>query len=185
MRDSLLHWFQKILNENKIDCSIIDPTEKIPYPRALISLGVDTKERPKILEVIIQEQENGESVLPSGKGLKKGLLRIQFQAQLPFSIAKLAVNEVSHLLHFLNRFLELPGFEMSELDDQIFFRYIWFTTKTALTPDLALSIIGIILMNLDLFALSIENVSSGKKTYSQLLEDMLHSTQQLNKPNQA
>lgn len=178
MSKSLLNWFEKVLTENQLHCAIIAANEENPYGRAIVSLGVDYQERPKLLEVTIQEQETGDSLFSADKNSKKEFLRIQFQFTFPFTILPLASHEVAHFLHFLNRYLELPGFEMSELEDQIFFRYIWMTTKPALVPDLVLSLLGIILLNIDLFTQSIESISEGKKTYSQLLESMLPSPKQ-------
>ena len=169
----LLKKIEGILVDDQLDCSFVPASPEIPYDRLLVFFGLDYKERVKTLEITLQEQELGQNVTPNKKTMNAGLVRVQFQIKLPFLIDPLSGIEVANLLHFLNRFLELPGYEMSELDEEIYFRYIWITHQDVLTPPLLLSIVGIILMNVDLFSQSIESVSSGEKTYSQLLENMV------------
>lgn len=169
----LLKKIEGILIDDQLDCSYVPISSEVPYDRLLVFFGLDYKERVKTLEITLQKQELGQSIVPNKKTIDAGLVRVQFQVKLPFPIASLSATEVASLLHFLNRFLELPGYEMSELDEEVYFRYIWITHQDVLTPPLLLSIVGIILMNIDLFTQSIESVASGEKNYSQLLENML------------
>lgn len=160
-------------NEN-YDSHFLEPMDEFPYERLLAFLGVDYKKREKILEVTLQQQEFAE-----GDSHAPGYVRLQFQSTLPFDVNELFTSQVASLLLFLNHLLELPGFEMSEVDSKVRYRYVLLTDSQGVDAKVCFAIIGIIILILDLFTETIEKVASGEMTFNELLENILETAQKI------
>lgn len=175
MAQQELSLLEKALLDEKSDCAIIEPKDPFPYERLLVYLGNDRKFRERVLEITIKEQLFPQKVETN----EVEYLSIQFKLMFPFEIKDIASQQVAHLLHFLNHFLELPGLEMSEAEGKIFYRYVLLCGKKAFDPQLCLSIIGNILLMLELFSQSIEVVALGEKNFNDLLHDVLDLASQI------
>ncbi len=170
----LLKKISNAAEKAELQASLFAANEEIPYDYLTLFLGNDDQNRAKTIEITTQKQ-----IIDPTKESK--LFRVQFSSKFPFDIAENSSNQTASLIVFLNRFLELPGFEMSEIDDHIFYRYVLLVNEPGFDEELILSIIGNILMILNLYSHALENVSSGKLSYNELLEQALKVSKQVAK----
>lgn len=169
--DHILKHVLTLLQEENRDAAIIGGEEGSSQERLLLFLGNDEKGRERVLEITAQDQELGTAV----KEEVPNLARVQFQVLFPFKMDERSAKEVGGLLCYLNRQLEMPGLEMSEIDDQIFYRYILLTTHEELNKTLVVAIIGVILFILQVYADLIEAVASGSMTFNHVLEKIIEA----------
>lgn len=168
---------KKILEKEEFLCSLSTGTEELPFDHLLVHLGMDGKGREKVLEVVGMLQQ-----IPSEFSLAQSNnapSRIQFRSLLPFIVTDEALTNVSSLLHFLNQSMDLPGFELNELEGKIYYRYVWITSASQVDPSSLLSVMGAILLNIRLFSETIETVATGQKTFNELLSEVV----QIGKPS--
>lgn len=168
----LLKKIAAISQKGELQTAHFSANEEVPYDYLTVFIGNDDQNRPRSLEITTQKQ-----IIDPSKESK--LFRVQFSSKLPFDIVEESVNQTSNLVAFINRYLELPGFEISEIEDQLFYRYVLLVNEPGLSDELILSIIGTILLVLDLYSHSLESVASGKMSYSELLEQALKATKQI------
>lgn len=173
--NELLKKIEKAAQKADLQGSIFSANEEFPYDCLTLFLGADDQGYTKTLEITAQQQ-----IVDPAKESK--LFRVQFSSKLPFEIADTCSNQTASLIALVNRFLDLPGFEMSELDDQVFYRYVLLVNEQGLTDELILSIIGSVMLMLDLYSRSFEAVASGKMSYNELLEHALKITAQKTTP---
>lgn len=172
----LLKQFEKTLNDEEFDCSLVDPSEEVPYERLLIFLGMDEKERERILEVTALKQElvQGMDLIESDE---PDFFRVQLQIGFPFKIKPNCCAQVGSLVCYLNRLIELPGFEMNEIDLQVSYRYVLMYGEGKFNKKLFISLVGIIMLFIELFENTIERVSSGEITFNEILEQIVQIAQ--------
>jgi hypothetical protein len=167
----ILENIKKILEKEEFECILASPTEQFPINRLLIFLGVDAKERERMLEIIAsQQQVSPEFSLPK---VVTHPYRLQFRVQLPFKVQDIALNQVASLLLFLNQFIDLPGFELNELEGQVLYRYVWIMQPSLIDEILIMSIIGAIMLNLGMFSDTIESLTDGKMSFNELLVQII------------
>lgn len=165
----ILQKIEKIVQDEKLDASLFAPSEKIPYDNLIVFIGADSLSRPYVLNITAQSQ-----ILDPKKD--SGIFRVSFQLKLPFKIAEFSFSQTSNLIALLNRFLELPGLEINEVTQEIFYRYVLLVDEKGLNKEIILGIIGMIRLILDIHLKSIESVASGSMTYDQLLSQALDAS---------
>lgn len=171
----LLQEIEKMLKEEEMDCSIEPDVKAPPFGRLLVFFGNDTQGRERILEITAQDQLLGELITSPEKA--STFTRVQFEVALPFYIKDYTSNEINSLLAFLNRMLELPGFEFDEFNSRIFYRHVMLTARKDIEKPLIMGIMGVIRMLLDLFSETIEQVGEGKQTFEDLLGEVIKAAE--------
>lgn len=167
----VLEIVKKILDDEKFECTLAPPSAGFPLEHLIVLLAIDRKKRERILEIVASPQQfSPEFVVPEAATFP---YRLQFQVKLPFKVQDLALNQVASLLHFLNQLIDLPGFELNELEGQVIFRYVWLTEPALITASLIMGIMGAIILNLGLFAETIESLADGKKSFNDLLSQIV------------
>lgn len=167
----VLNAIKSLLENEEYGCTLSPASQQIPVDRLLVFLGLDDKKRERLLEIVASPPlPTQEFALPSNAVLP---IRIQFGVKLPFKVQDLSLNQASSLLLFLNQMLDMPGFELNELEGTILYRYVWIIHPTAIDGPLLMSILGAIMVNLGLFSDSIESVASGKMSFNDLLEEVV------------
>jgi hypothetical protein len=156
---------KEILHKAQLDCSLEEATDQLPI-RLLVYLGTDAKERERILEITSEQQDF------TGEGGSK-YYRVQFQLLFPFKFIDNRVSQIASLICFTNRMIELPGLEMSEIDNSLFYRYTLLTIDHGLDKTLLAGIIGNIMLIADLLSDTLEGVGSGKTDFNSLLEELV------------
>ncbi|MDP1881159.1 MAG: hypothetical protein Q8K60_09505 [Parachlamydiaceae bacterium] len=170
----ILNSLKVTLEKNNYECTIIPAGKELPTDQLVIYLGIDGKNREQIASVTTSQIE-----FPKELKSKEKLVphHLHFRVKLPFKIEDLALNQVGSLILFINQFLDLPGFELNELEGVVTYRYVWLTYDTKDVEKeqgpLLLSIIGAILLNLKLFSEMIESLAEGKLTFNDLLEQIV------------
>ena len=178
MKESLfLNTIQQILKMEQFESAIESDTNTPPFGRVIVVLGNDHLERERILEITTQTQDLGESLKDPPEIPK--YIRIQFEVPMPFDFKDHSAAEIASLIAFLNRMLELPGFEIDEVNSGIYYRYVLLTSDHRLDKDLITGIIRVIIRLCEMFSDTIEQVSEGKCTFNDLVEHMLQSTEPL------
>lgn len=164
--------FEKTLREEEYDCSLVEATDTVPYERLITFIGLDEKERERILEVTVLKQEFFKGLV---EGEKEGsdFFRVQFQVFFPFNIEPSASNQVASLICYLNRLVELPGFDMDEINLQVSYRYVFLYGEKGFNKKLFTSLVGFIMLTIELFGATLEKVATGETTFNQLLEQII------------
>ena len=176
----VLKRIQDILEKEEFICSISSANETISFDRLLVFLGSDVKKRERILEIKAGHQQVApEFILPQTTTLP---YRIQFLIQLPFKVQDIALNQVASLLLFLNQFIDLPGFELDELNGQVIYRYVWIIKPEAIDAPLIMSIMGAIMLNLSLSSDTIESLANGTTSFNDLLSQIVQFTENSRSP---
>lgn len=170
-----LETIQALLVEEKLDCALVPADEVIGYPRLLVYMGEDYRKRERAIEISVQEQYMKDLPL-------SGYLRIQLRIVLPFIISAMTAQDVGSLLLFINQMIDLPGFELHEVEDKASYRYVLMTAPNGLNKTLLTSVMGVMMVFLDLFTETIERVAEGKSTFNELLEEVGRVISQASSP---
>lgn len=167
------------LKESELDHSLLAESAEIPFPRLLVFLGVSAQAQEYVLEITCQEQQINQDLFTTSDQY----YRIEFNNPLPFEVKETAILQVSSLLLFLNQMIELPGFELDELNNRVSFRYVLLAKEQGIDSKLFLSIIGIIMMSLELFADTIYHLAEAKVSFNELLEQVIKMGKEISPKN--
>lgn len=166
----ILNKIEQYLIEKKLDCSLLEATQNNEIPRLLVFLGEEKKGE------IVLELTSYEQLLSKQEDTP---LAIHFQVNLPFEVQPFATSDTARLVSLVNCNIELPGFELDELEKRILYRYVLFTKKQDPCLDTIHAILGICRMLVDLFSEAFALVSSGEKTTNDILEEFLEKSNPL------
>lgn len=171
----VLHLIKEILENRQFEAVLLSPSEQVPIERLMVSLGPDKKNRNRILEIgAVQLEVPPELVHPNAADFP---YRLQFRSILPFKVEDLALTQTGSLILFLNRFIDLPAFELDELTGIVSYRYVWMMKRAYCDQTLLLSIVGASMLNLGLFADMIESLADGQRTFNDILSEVLKVAQ--------
>lgn len=176
--DSYLEELEQLFKSEKINCYTVNASEGI-QPHILAYLGNDYQNRERTLKVTPVPQFF--AGLPNKpQDTHKQYAQIQFEYSFPFTIHEDHMADVASLLLFINHMIDMPGLEMDELNNKVLYRYVFLTSQVNEEAFLLVSILGTIMMILDLYTEAIEKIASGQKTFNQLLEQILEASKLLN-----
>ena len=162
MVDRLLEC-EEILRKENFDCALSLASEDADR-RLLVLLNTERLQEERIVEIVVDEQKIGDFVC----------VAIQFQCVFPVEVDPGAVFEMGSLLHFINRFLDLPGFELSEMDQKVFYRYVWLTSENqGIAVGVLKTIVSLIALLMELFSEPIMQVAQGRTTFTGLLDQVM------------
>lgn len=165
----ILKLIEKIGKDHELDTSLFYPDNDIPKAILTLFLGADSQKRPFVLKITADEQLLNPNV-------ETGIYRISLQVKLPFKIKAESFSQTSNLVSFINHFSDFPGFELDEIEEDVYYRYILMIDEKGMKNELILGIIGMIKFLIDIHAESIETVATGKMTYDQLLSEALKAS---------
>jgi hypothetical protein len=172
MLETLLKKIQ-IVTENEFLVKFYEADEVMSTPAFLIlSLGKDYKKRERYLK-IIPKSEDLSLVLGEQLKTEEALVSFEFCFDLPILFLPETCKEVGSFLHFINKDLYLPGFILDETQDKILFRHVLVCTASSINRHLIMGILGLILLYADLYTPSTELVSSGKKSFQDMMNELL------------
>lgn len=167
--------FQKALVSEEFDCTLIKETPELPIERLIIFFGLDEKDRERNLEITTLKQVAMGGLAPNGED--PTFFRVQFQAAFPFKVKETAVGQVASLVCYLNRVVELNGFELDEVNLQISFRHVFLYAEKGFNEKLFLALTGIIMLLCEMFSDGLEQVASGEVTFNKILEKVIEASQ--------
>lgn len=177
--NDLLATLERLYKEEGLDCSLEPDNRAPPFGRLFLYLGHDPRKRERIVEITAQTQDLGES-LQSPPG-KPRFFRVQFEAPLPFAVKETAANDTASLIAFLNRMLELPGYEFDEVNGKVYYRYVLLTAQEKPDKELMMGLAGVIRLLLEVFSETIERIAEGTNSFNELLEQILESVASMGK----
>lgn len=167
----VLEKVKEILEEEEFECALSPSTPEFPADRLLVFLALDPKKRERMLEIAAGQQQAGvEFMIPQAAAMP---YRIQFTVKLPFKVIDSALSQVASLLHFINQFIDLPGFELNEMDGEVIYRYVWIISPSVIDAALMMSIVGSMMLNLSLFSENIESLADGRMSFNDLLTQLV------------
>lgn len=154
-------------------CEHNQKNDKVPYDYIKFSIGADAMGRSRHMVVnIIDTTMN----VPKGKGVEEYMnieKFVQLTTLLPFTVNEGHMGEVARMLMFYNKTLDIPGFGLDEITRTIFFRYAFIKPNSVMNKETFMGIVGMIILLLDSFTNSIEEVAAGasmKDTLTKILD---------------
>lgn len=169
---SILKDCQKILMDAQLDCALIE-REDSETAHLLIYAGETPNAKEQVLEISAQALEMGEALSSDGQEGKVTCIRVQLDGHYPYTVVDHAMSEMAQFLHFLNLQVELPGFILDILDNRVVYRHVFLFDSEIIPWKIVLSVAGMIMFFQDAFGTTIEQVAGGKKSFQQVLEDLL------------
>jgi hypothetical protein len=169
---TILTYLQKLLDESDQPCALMEPNDDFPYERLLIALESAAPNQGDLLEVTVHPQYFEGAFTNENRPDSYYLL--QFQYVLPLEVLPDTFNQVSSSLHFFNRLLHCPGFELDELSDRVIYRYVWFIKKHGIDAFLLKQVIGNIQFCFNMFSIYIKEIAEGLYTLEEILEKVTH-----------
>lgn len=166
----VLDSLKDILDQEHFDTTLLAASDKVPWDILLLYMGHDAKKRERVLEITVRRQELGQGL--KSKPHSKEYFHITFALKLPFLCQDEMLFDLGSVILYLNRFLDLPGFEMSEAEARPSFRYVHLTA-TPLDKQIILALAGMIGLYISVYSELLEKVASGEKTFNQVLEEVL------------
>lgn len=171
MLNANLNDIKSLLEKTDFTCEILPASDKIPINQLVAGLGPDTENRVRFL--IIRTAEQDLSSHDALLGITAPIRRyqeIQLLSVLPFQVNAENIPDTARLILLLNKGMELPGFELSEVDGIVLFRHAFVVPEDALDERILLSLVGMIQMLLDAFTELLEDVATGAQSLQEALE---------------
>lgn len=166
---NLLDQLQELLTKEGYQFTFLSASNDFIYEKILISFGQDNQGREKKIEIT----EYSQSLFPEISPELAAISRLQFAFEFPFKVKDIAGNDMAALLHFLNQSSDMPGFEFNELKGTVLYRYVWITQADQFNQGLVHFILGMVIMNHTLFSEVIETIALGKKTFNDILSEIV------------
>ena len=132
--------YRQVLEEEQLDCSILSESEQVPYERLLVFMGLDEKERERFLEITCLKQAILPDVL-NENNKQPEFFRVQYTLPLPFDVKDDAASQVSGFICYLNKMLELHGFEFDEVHLKVSYRYVFVYGEKDFNKQLFISLV--------------------------------------------
>ncbi len=155
---------QALTNEG-FDATLLPEGEGRLFPQMLVYLTNDEVGRERCVTITFKEQ----ILATTDEG--GSYYAIDFFTKLPFDVHPLASTDTAQATSFINRTLEFPGFAHDELEQCVTYRHVLLAPEDKLDTRIVASILGIILLLLDTFSATLENVAAAQMPFQQLLED--------------
>lgn len=163
---------QKFLEEHNFSCTLLPLSEKLPIDQLVIELVRDSQARERVLLIRAARQDLSQNDALLGiTSRPQNYQELQLIVTLPFYVIEAQIPEVARFILLLNKGMELPGFELSEVDRLIFFRHACVVPEDHLDERILLSIIGMIEILVDTFGSQLEAVATGAQSLQQIVEE--------------
>ena len=172
MLNANLKDIKTLLERANYACEILNKSDKIPIEQLVVGLDQDSKGRPLLLIIRNSGQDiaNHDALLGITAPYKNYQV-LQFIISLPFLVKDTQISDIARLVCFINKGIEFPGFEFSEVDRLVFFRHAFVVSENELDERITLSLVGMIQVLVDLFAETFESVANDECTVQDVIED--------------
>ncbi len=170
-----LAYLETALSKQGFAVQLISSDENVPYAHLNVNLGKDDKGRERTLVIradsfpLPKEVKNSEQ---AEETLDEQVFLHLFAA-FPFQLKEEAVGELSRLLMYFNKPLEIPGFGIDEVNKLVFYRYSLITVGGMIKKRPLIAIIGTIMLLMDALTPQIEAVAQGAPMVSVLRDTIL------------
>ena len=163
----------QILKELGLEPSLYEKSAEAAFDVVLVSLGLDEKERPIVLQVVQAEQNVVQAASQEGQeGLSDLDCRLlSFIVAVPIEIPAETASEVRRLLNLANKSLPLGCLNLSEIEKSVYYSYGYPVFSTPPCEMTILMIINTILFAKETFFPLIDAVANSRET----VETLVHS----------
>lgn len=170
---NMLLFLQDLLKENDKPSVLQNAEGEVLNDRLLVVLGNTGEGEEDVLEIT-------EYLQPVQVASTQDAFHIiQFQYVLPVEVTPDTFNQVSSALHFFNRLIHCPGFELDELNNKIIYRYMWFVKSNGIDSFLLMQVLGNLSLCYKMFSPYIKEIAQGKYTLEDILEQVIALTSKL------
>lgn len=158
--DNLLY----LLKKEEFDCILVESADPVPHEKVVVSLGKGSGDIPQFLDIYYSEQ-------PAGPLSTKGFTYKTYTFSTRYSLEYNSdtVYETARFVNLLNTLVEIPGFEINELEQLIRYRYI-FLSSAEIEKELLLTIVGMHIFAVDMVLPLIDSIVSGKASFEDILD---------------
>jgi hypothetical protein len=164
----ILEQIQKIVETRNVATILSKESKATPYPHLLVPF------EKHIMEITEHPTFQGQLLPNANKNpQEQQYYLIQFQFVLLDKVPAETFNQTSSALHFFNRLLHCPGFELDQINDIVTYRYCWFMKKSELDSFLFLQVFDNVLLAFQMFSPYVENIIQGKYTLENIIQEML------------
>lgn len=144
----------------------------------IADLGKDPQGRNRFLRILPLFQKSL-NILQKAPNELGPLVALDFSSELPFLCKPEATKDLTSLLFFINKEIQLSGFSFDEAEGKIQFRHINYCPEKGIDHRLTIGLTGLILLYIDLYSQAIEEIASGKKTFNETMEELVHTAKQV------
>jgi hypothetical protein len=168
-----LQSIKEFLEKESITCSLEKSPEETSLDYLVLDMGEDEEGRPQLIELFAVEKEVRdfleEKKQPSS--IPSNFLHIRYFFPYEFKVE--AVNDIARFLFLINKTLDFTGFGMSEVDRLIYYRHDLFCQNSKVNSQTLKGILGYLLLIVDSFGPTIEQLSSQEMTFAEIVEKAL------------
>jgi hypothetical protein len=154
-----------LLVKEEFPCHLVEPEESHPFPRLVVSLGSDPKEREVRISITLIDQ----LLAPSEAAPTHQV--ITYHYLFPFPILAHKGADVARLVAMLNSTLVLPALQLNEIEQEISYRCCLLNGGEALDTRLVVSVLGTMLQTIDRFTLLLEELATAEKTFLDYIDE--------------
>ena len=104
---------------------------------------------------------------------------VQFTVILPQRVEESALNKLARYILTVNSNLDMACFGLLEKERVMFYRYVYLTPQPSMNGNILIAIVGSIQFMVETFFPLLVDVSTGKKTCKQLLQEAKKMLQSL------
>ncbi len=168
-----LKQLQKLLEGEELDCQLVEKEDAIETFLSIF-LGSDQQHRGYWinLKLIPQFLMDEETEVEEGE-MNPTYYALSFTMDFPFKVKTSSVSNVARLVAFLNSSAHLPGFEFSEVDLQVSYRYVLMGHKSAFHKKILVGVVGNAFVIKEMYSEMLEKVCVGKMSMNEVLEDVV------------
>jgi hypothetical protein len=170
---------QKILENEELDCHLIEKEEDAD---AILSvfLGDDQQQRGywMRLRLIPQMLMDQDTEIQDGY-MAPTYFSLSFMMDFPFQVKETSVADVARLVAFLNTSSHLPGFEFSEVDLQLSYRYVLMGHMSSFNKNTLMGVLGNAYVIKGMYSEMLEKVAKGKMSMNEVLEEVVELIQEV------
>ncbi len=176
MIQSTLKSVLEFLKTQELDGEIVPKSEKIALDILYVSFGLDDQDRDVLIQINMIEQDlSGHDTFIKTKLEPKKYHIIQFFLPFPFLVEDEHIADIARLIFVVNKSLIFPGYEFSEVDRAIYYRYILMTSN-GIDGRILLQIIGAISEFYETFADIFEDIALGRCSLIDVVNEIKEST---------
>jgi len=153
-------------------CEKVNASEKSPFDYLFVHMGEEKNNDHLLLQIRLSKQiieQDNHMEFPLNP---KGYTHLQFTWPIKIALKDEAISDLSRLIQLVNLTSNLPGFEFSEIDKALFYRYTMIIAGEEIDPYVLITVIGTIILFITAFTDYLVDVASGKKTFLQVVEEI-------------
>lgn len=130
-----------------------------PIPRLIVHLGLDGKEEERMVAIALIDQMLGNhDQIPSHQ-------MIVITYKFPFSVHSDAGADTARLFAMINCSLEMPGFQINEIEQEASFRSVLLSDGKGIDDKLLAGTLGTLMRYLDAYSETIERIATNKQSF--------------------